>query len=154
MAMLLPLEATDRWAVAASRVIEVEEKKGKTVFFETEKQFIGKGIGSQLLTRDVSDSYFALLHLLVEVCGHPSSNEREKFVEIWFNTAGTPLLEASSPVVNDSLAELLQRSQWHSMKLIWVNGVLLSRFDAKVSAFICGFFLFILSLTHLFLFCV
>lgn len=25
MAMLLPLEATDRWAVAASRVIEVEE---------------------------------------------------------------------------------------------------------------------------------
>jgi hypothetical protein len=110
MAMFMPREA-DRWALVASILIE--------------------GIGSQLLSRDVSDSYFALLHLLVDVCGHASNNEREKYVEIWFTTAGLPLLEAASQDVNDSLAELLQRSQWHSMKLTWVSFVLMTRFDAK-----------------------
>ncbi len=110
MALFLPRDA-NHWAQVAATVVE--------------------GIGSQLLSRDVSDSYFALLHLLVDVCGHSSNSEREKFVEIWWCTAGTSVLEASSQNVNDSLAELLQRSQWHSMKLTWVNFVLMTRFDSK-----------------------
>lgn len=86
-----------------------------------------EGIASRRLARHVSDTYFALLHLLVEVCGR-SNAARASMVEVWLGTTGVTLLEEGGGGFNDSLAELLQRAEWWSFKLCLVNQLLVSKF--------------------------
>jgi hypothetical protein len=112
MQLLMPRGHCSNWTAVALIVVE--------------------GIGSRVLPRHVSDTYFALLHLLVDVCGSPLQPEFEKTVFIWLAGTGMAALEAASgESTNDSLAELLQRSKWHSMKLQLVNAVLMTRFDSS-----------------------
>ena len=110
MELLMPMGNARLWKEAATIVLE--------------------GIGSRLLSREVSESYFALLHLLVEVCGTRALPQYESSVTIWLTTTGLPIFEAAAgDDVNDAVAELLQRSKWYSTKLTLVNYMLMTRFD-------------------------
>ena len=112
MEMLMPHGHCSNWTAVAVIVME--------------------GIGSRVLPRHVSDTYFALLHLLVDVCGSPAHPEFESTAFVWLSGTGIAALEAASGnSVNDSLAELLQRSKLHSMKLQLVNAMLMTRFDSS-----------------------
>lgn len=83
------------------------------------------------LENDVSETYFALLHVLVDVCGNRAMRECEEAVHIWLTRAGMGVVESSAESFNDSLASLLHRSTWWHMKLQLANTLLLTRFDKQ-----------------------
>ncbi len=115
----------------SSAVMEMLMPNGNTSNWTEVAAIVMEGIGSGQLPRQVSDSYFALLHLLVDVCGNRAMPEFENSVFVWLSGTGVPVLEsASGNNVNDRLAELLQRSKWCSMKLQFVNAILMTRFGA------------------------
>ena len=99
--------------------------------WKTVANILFEGIASLQLERNVSDTYFQLLHLLIDVCGNKADPDRESAVFVWLVTTGVPLMESCAENFNDSLAELLDRSKWWRMKLQFVNTLLLQRFDTK-----------------------
>lgn len=105
--MLFPGGDATRWFEVATIVVEA--------------------IGSLQLSRAVSDTYFALLALLVPVCGHGANRLRHDAVMLWLVQSGVALLECN-PVFTDSLAELLLRADWWLHKLDFVNRLLMQKF--------------------------
>ena len=91
-------------------------------------RLLATGIASLQLAASVKDSYFALLHLVVEVCGSGPDPEAAMF--IWCSKQLPSELEAAAENYNDSLAELLQHSQWWAMKLRFINVLLMQKFDS------------------------
>jgi hypothetical protein len=92
---------------------------------------IVEGIVSQQLARDVSDQFFALLHLIVEVCGNHSSSAKEHMVYVWLTKTVPTIFAMAAPEdgFNDSVAEFFQRSKWWLMKLRFIDYLLVTGFD-------------------------
>src|SRR3990167_715670 len=78
------------------------------------------------LSRDQSDILFALLYLIIEVCGHGATNKLA--IEVWFSGKGIETLEESA-YFSDAIAEFLQRCDSWAFKLDFVNNLLTRQFS-------------------------